>query len=168
GGQLPESPDGGVERGEYPDLSERESGGREQQREQAPGQAVVEVVDHAGLRGRRQRRLPVRDERGDAAGRQVRTVCTGGVITGLVPGVSTGLADEERRETEAEGGVGEGEQERRRPQPVLGGERAGGGGRRGDGEVAGGFVEAHGQASAVWGGGVGFTEAGGGPGQSLG
>ena len=94
-------------------------------------------------------------------------MCTGGVITGLVPGVSTGLADEERRETEAEGGVGESEQERRRPQPVLGGERAGGGGRRGDGEVAGGFVEAHGQAAPVWAGEVDFHDDGGGPGQPL-
>src|SRR6266508_1584656 len=119
GRELAESPDGWVERGEYPDLAQRESGGGEQQREQAPGEAVVEVVDHAGLRRRGQRGFAVADQRGDLSGGQVG----------------------------AEGAVG--------------------GGGAGDGEVAGGLVETHGQAAAVRAGEVDFHDDGGGPGQAL-
>src|SRR5438067_2306001 len=55
----------------------------------------------------------------------------------------------------------------RGPQAVVGGEGAGGGGGAGEGEVAGGFVESHGQAAAVGAGEVDFHDDGGGPGQSL-
>src|SRR3712207_8761964 len=45
GDQLPESPDRGVDRGEDPDARDREPSGSEQDREQAPSEAVVEVVE---------------------------------------------------------------------------------------------------------------------------
>ena len=49
GDELPGAPHGGVEGGEHPDLTDAEPVGGEQHGEQAPGQAVVEVVDQAGL-----------------------------------------------------------------------------------------------------------------------
>ena len=57
GDELAEPPHGGVERGEHADLADGQAGGGEQEREQAPGQAVVEVVDQPGLAGRGQGRL---------------------------------------------------------------------------------------------------------------
>ncbi len=71
-----------------------------------------------------------------------------GVAGGLELGVVAGLADEHRRQAEAERGEGDAEQERRGAQPVAGGEVAGGQGGDGDGAVAGGLVEAHGQAAS--------------------
>ena len=47
--QLAESPHGGVERGEHADAADRQPGVGEEDREQTPGEAVVEVVDEAGL-----------------------------------------------------------------------------------------------------------------------
>ena len=91
----------------------------------------------------------------------------GGAGAGFVVGVAAGFPDEERGQAQAERGVGQGEQERGRAQPIVGGEGAGGGGGTGDGEVAGGFVEAHGQAAAVRAGEVDLHDDGGGPGQAL-
>ena len=98
GDELPEAPHGGVERGEHADPGDRQAGGGEQDREQAPGQPVVEVVDQAGLAGRGQRRfaeagvgedLPVGE-----LGVQVVVAAVGAVRCGcgLEPGVAAGLA----------------------------------------------------------------------------
>src|SRR6266545_3207810 len=53
GQELAEAPHAGIDGGEHPDLRDGQAVGGEQHREQAPGQAVVEVVDHAGLADRR-------------------------------------------------------------------------------------------------------------------
>src|SRR6266568_3912203 len=167
GGELTEAPHGGVERGEYADLAEGEPGGGEQQGEQTPGQPVIEVVHHAGLRRRGEGGFAVADQRGDAAGGQGGAVDAGRRVGGFVVGVAAGFPDEEGGQAEAEGGVHEAEQERCRAQPVVRCEVAGGGGRCGDGEVAGGFVEAHGQAAPVGAGEVDFHDDRGRPGQAL-
>ena len=72
-----------------------------------------------------------------------------GVAAGLEAGVAAGLADRERGQAEAEGGVGDAEEERLGAQPVRGGEVAGGERGGGDGAVAGGLVEPHRQAAAA-------------------
>ena len=56
-------------------------------------------------------------------------------VAGFVPGVVAGFADGQGGQAEAERGEGEAEVERRGPQPVAGGEVAGG--QRGDGDGAG-------------------------------
>ena len=132
GDQLPEAPDGRVEGGEDADAADGQAGGGEQEREQAPGEAVVEVVHQPGLAGRGQRRfahaglgedLPV----GQLAVQVVvPSVGPGGVAAGLEAGVAAGLADRQGGQAEAERGVGDAEVERLRAQPVGGGEVAGG------------------------------------------
>ncbi len=57
GHELAEAPDRGVDGREHADTCDGESRGGEVQREDAPGEAVVEVVDEAGLAARRQRWL---------------------------------------------------------------------------------------------------------------
>ena len=49
GVELAQSPSGGVERGEDPDPADGDTGGGEEDGEQAPGEPVVEVVDEPGL-----------------------------------------------------------------------------------------------------------------------
>ena len=111
--ELAESPDGGVERGEDADLADGQAGGGEQDREQAPGQAVVEVVDHAGLAGRGQRRLakagldedlPVGELGVEVVVAAVDAGCMG---PRLEAGVAAGLAHDEGGQAEAERGVGD-------------------------------------------------------------
>ena len=70
------------------------------------------------------------------------------VVGGFVTGMSSGLADEEHGQAEPETGEREAEEERLRPQPRVLGDVAGGEGGDGDRAVAGGFVEAHGEAAA--------------------
>src|SRR5256885_441870 len=55
---LSEAPDGRVEGGEYADAGEGKSVGGVQEREDSPGEGIVEVVDHAGLAGRGQAAFP--------------------------------------------------------------------------------------------------------------
>ena len=132
GDELAETPDRRVDRGEHADAADREAGVGEEDREQPPGEAVVEVVDEPGLRRRRQRLLPERGEGEDLAGGElvVEGVVGGDVVGGFVAGVVVGLADEQGRDPESEAGVGEAEEERCRAQPVLLGDVAGG--ERGD------------------------------------
>src|SRR5690606_40565716 len=65
----------------------------------------------------------------------------------FVFGVPAGLAHEECGETEAECGVGDAEVEGLGAQAVVRGEEPGGECGERDGAVAGGFVEAHGEAA---------------------
>ncbi len=169
GVELAEAPGGGVEGGEDADASDREAGGGEEDGEQAPGEAVVEVVDQPGLRARRQRLVAERGEPEDLAGRQPVVMCGagGGVVAGFVAGVGVGLAHRERGQAEAEGGVGEAEVERCGAQAVFGGDPAGGEGGDGDGAVAGGFVEAHGEPAAGGADEVDLHDHGGRPGEPL-
>jgi hypothetical protein len=79
----------------------------EQDGEQAPGDAVVEVVDQAGLAGGGQGRLGEAGQPGDLAGAQVAAQVIGGgpVSRGLVPGVAAGFPDRGRGQPQAEGRV---------------------------------------------------------------
>jgi hypothetical protein len=105
GGELGEAPNGGVERAVEPDLGQGQAMAGEQDREQAPGQAVVEVVHQSGLRRRRQGRFCDAGVGEDLRGGQV-------AVWGsrLVPGMTPGFLDGEGGQ--AEGGVGDAEQER--------------------------------------------------------
>jgi hypothetical protein len=47
--ELPETPHRGVDRGEHTDPCDRETGVREEDREESPREPVVEVVDEPGL-----------------------------------------------------------------------------------------------------------------------
>ena len=166
--ELPEAPHGRVEGGEDADAADGEPGVGEEDREQPPGEAVVEVVDQPGLRARRQRPVPEGGEREDLPGGQVAWWrAFGGVVGGLVAGVAAGLAHEERGQAEAERGVGDAEEERLGAQPVLLGDVAGGEGGEGDGAVAGGFVEAHGEPAAGRADEVDLHDHGGRPGEAL-
>jgi hypothetical protein len=132
GGQLPEPPHGRVERGENPDAGDGQAGGGEQHREQAPGEAVVEVVHQTGLAGRGQRRFA---HAGLGEDLPVGQIAVQVVVPAVGPCVwlpasrrawsrvsRTARLDKPR----AEGGVGDAEVERLRAQPVGGGEVAGG------------------------------------------
>ena len=72
GDELAEPPDRGVERGEDADAADGEPGGGEVEREEAPGEAVVEVVDEPGLAARRERRLREAREDEHLAGARAR------------------------------------------------------------------------------------------------
>ena len=148
--------------------SDGEPGVGEVEGEQPPGQAVVEVVDQPGLGARRQRPVPKGGEREDLLGGQADFVAAfGGVVGGLVAGVAPGLTHEEGGQAESERGVGHAEEERFGAQPVLLGDVAGGEGGEGDGAVAGGLVEAHGEAAAGGADEVDLHDHRGGPGEAL-
>jgi hypothetical protein len=82
-------------------------------------------------------------------------------------GVVMGFADRQDGQSQADGDERGAEQERPGAQPVGCGDVAGGQGGDCDAEVAGGFVQAHGQAAAFWADEVHFHHHGGGPGQAL-
>ena len=58
GEELAEAPDGRIQRRQQADLGDGEAAADKQQRQQPPGEAVVEVVDQPGLAAGRQGRLP--------------------------------------------------------------------------------------------------------------
>ena len=147
GDDLTDAPDGRVERGQHADLADREPGGREEQRQQAPGHPVVEVVDEAGLATR-----PTGRDRGTSSARRPRATAEPSgrrAISLLVLDVPARLAHEERpRAPSPRPAIGKAEEERPGPkavpaaamQPVasaVSGDRA----------VAGGLVEAHREAA---------------------
>jgi len=82
-------------------------------------------------------------------------------------GVRAGLADQQRRQPQAEAGVGQAEVERLGTQPGSGGDQPGEVGGEGDREVAGGFVEAHRQPAAAWAGQIDLHDHRGRPAQAL-
>src|SRR5262249_49988188 len=71
GAELPGTPDRRVEGGEYADLPHGKAVPGEQDREQAPGEPVVEVVDPAGLGAGRQGRVGAGGRTGPLAGAPV-------------------------------------------------------------------------------------------------
>ena len=103
GRELAQAPDRGVERGEYADSRDRQSGAGEQHREQPPGEPVVEVVDQPGLAGRGQgwfvkaglgEDLPLAEL---CVQVRVPSVCPPAVLRRLELGVATGLLHRQGR-----------------------------------------------------------------------
>ena len=93
GPDLPDAPDGGVDAGDEPDLADARAVGGEEQRHQAPGERVVEVVDQSGLRARAQRRLaPARV--GERLAERRRALVAAGVALLLERDVRGGVAHE--------------------------------------------------------------------------
>jgi hypothetical protein len=148
GPDLAGAPDGRVEGGDEADRSDAGAVGGEEQWDEPPGERVVEVVDQAGLRARSQRgRAPGRvgERPAQRRGRLIR----GPVVARLLQGdVRGGVADKEdagRQSEDGDGGAGGDEH-------VAGGEvgrePAAERGRGGHAAVAGGLVEAEGQAAA--------------------
>jgi hypothetical protein len=179
---LAQAPDGRIQRSQQADLADRQAAADEQQRQQAPGEPVVEVVDQAGLAAGGQGRLAEAGADHDLAGGQplpagrlwllvwawVGVGCPLGVSQlGFQLGMPLGLVDQQRRQAEADAGVGQAEVERFGPQPGSGGDEAGEVGGEGDRQVAGGFVEAHGQPAALRSGQVDLHDDGGRPAQAL-
>ena len=89
------------------------------------------------------------------------------VVAGFQLGVAAGLADEHRAQAQGNQRIRQAEQKRRGPQTVMGGEVAGQQRGERDGAVAGGLVEAHGQAALAGADEVDFHDDGGRPGQAL-
>jgi hypothetical protein len=128
GDQLPGPPYGGVQRGENADLGDAQPVGGEQEREDAPSEGIVEVVDHAGLAGGGQGGFGEAGAPGDLARAQVEARAVAG---GLGAGVLAGFSYSQAGQSEAEGGVGDAEQERLGAQPGVCGDGSGGpGGHR--------------------------------------
>ncbi len=88
---------------------DRESLGREVERKQPPGQAIVAVVDQSRLGGGGERTLPEARQGEDLAGAQ--TPGATDVAECLQLGVFAGLSHEEARQPQPESGVGQAEEE---------------------------------------------------------
>ena len=126
GHQLAEPPDRRIDRGQRADLGDAQTRRGVVDRQQPPGEAVVEVVHEPGLAGGGERRLAEAREREHPARREpAREVLAAGMGGRLVAGVAAGLADEDRRQAQAEARVGEPEQERRRTKPPALGDEPG-------------------------------------------
>ena len=143
GEQLGDAPGRRIDRGEGSDLREVHPRGCEQQREQAPGHAVVEIVDETGLADARQ----VLVEQGGAPedfalgryafGRQLtkKFRFDGNVVPGL--------AHDECRQQQPERCENDAEVERFGPQAVMRRDEAGRQRAAGDGKIARELVEPH-------------------------
>ncbi len=173
GGQLADSPHGRVQRREDADPADGQAGRGEQDREQPPGEAVVEVVDQPGLAGRGQGRfleagldehLPVGELVVQVV---VASVGAGDVADGLETRVFAGLLHGEGGQSQTESREGDAEQEGRGPQPVGLGQISGGQRGRGDGGIPGGLVQSHRESPPGRADEVDLHHHGGGPGQSL-
>ena len=163
---MADAPHAGIDRGEHPDGFDRQPTGGEQEREDAPGEAVDGIVDEPGLADGAEGGVAPGGA-GEDDPEPVVGVGLGSGGVGLVAGVAVGFAHEEGRETEAEPGKGDPEVERFGAKPVMGGDRTGGQRGKGDGAIAGGFVETEGQAPAGGADEVDLHDDGGGPGHAL-
>src|SRR5215831_5862066 len=136
GGGLAADPVGEVSGGDHPggpheriqgldvaDAGDRDAVADQQDRQHDPDQAVVEVVDQPGLADRGQGAVGPRDPPGDVAERGPRPGLAG-VLAGLGAGPGGGVADRERRQGQAGGGVAHAEQFGGRAQPEPGGQVA--------------------------------------------
>ncbi|BAS18277.1 hypothetical protein AHiyo8_65800 [Arthrobacter sp. Hiyo8] len=166
---MPGSPDRRVDGGEDADAFDAEPSGGEQDWKQSPGQAVVEVVDHAGLADGRQGFVAEAGQHEDFPVAQPGTVaCTDGKVGGRFRrGMVVCFADGQHGEAQADGNERGAQQERSGTEPVRGGNISGGQGGAGDAEVTRGFVQSHGQAAPLRADEVHFHHDGGGPGQAL-
>jgi hypothetical protein len=139
----------------------------EEQRDQAPGERVVEVVDQAGLGAGAQRGGPPGRLREGLPHRRRHGIVAGLVARLLERDVRGGVAHEDDRHHErgdGDGCAGDDEDVARR---VLGGEPPRGHGRKGDAAVAGGFVEAECQPAAFGSDEVDLHDDGHGPREPL-
>jgi hypothetical protein len=95
---LAEPPHGRVDRDQDADAVDGDAGGGEQDWEQSPGQAEVEVVDQAGLAGRGQRWFGEGGAGEDLpVGQRTVMVVVGVVVLGCFQvGVAAGFADKGR------------------------------------------------------------------------
>ena len=180
--QLAEAPDGRIQRSQQADLGDGEAATDEQQGQQPPREPVVEVVDQPGLAAGRQGWLAEAGADKDFAGGgpfnagcTQRSVAGSGLATRVQPGSvsqASSWAWPGSRGPPAPTTPGRG---RRRPgrgrtvraQPGVGGDQAGEVGGEGDGEVAGGLVQAHGQPAALRAGEVDLHDHRGRPAQPL-
>src|SRR3972149_6384942 len=101
---LGDAPDRRVDRHQQPDLAERQAGTGEEEREDAPGQAIVEVVDEAGLARRRERWIAECARGDDAPQAGAGVVRVGGRRGRLVRHVAGRLAHQPGRDAEPQGG----------------------------------------------------------------
>jgi hypothetical protein len=147
GPKLRHAPSRWVDEREQTDLADRQTGRREEEREQTPRQPVVEVVDEPRLTGARQRRIAPAHAR-----EQPRRVASPGVVSSgmvvclrLVPHVPHRVANEQLREGEPQDDRSDTEVEGLRPQPVA--RRDLTGRIRGERhrQIAGELVQAHGE-----------------------
>lgn len=124
GEELTQAPHRRVEGRQHAERATESPAEASKDREEAPRQAVVEVVDQTRLTGSRQgglserrlrEHLPVREV---AAQVVVTAVDTRDVSRALEPRMLACLTDEQHRHAEAEGGIRHPEQERRRAQSV--------------------------------------------------
>jgi hypothetical protein len=167
GGDLGDAPHAGIDRGDQSDLRGAGAVRGEEQRHEPPGEAVVEVVDQAGLRAGAQR--------GDAVGgagerlAQPRWVAVGRRVMGglLQRDVRRGVTHEDHREQQR----GHRDHGARHDEHVargeLGGQDAAEAGGQRDAAVARGLVEAERQPAAPRANQVDLHHHGHGPRQAL-
>lgn len=165
GGELAETPDGGIERDEEGDLGDVQSCAGEEEREDAPGEPEVEIVHQSCLAGGGKGGLSPGRVGEDAGVRQTRLCRLH--RRGFECDVVAGFPDEHGREDQREDRVAESEQERRGAQSVLFGEHPGQ--ERGDRDcsVACGLVQSHGQSALTGADQVDLHHHCGRPGQAL-
>ncbi len=102
---LRDAPDGRVERGDQADLADAGAVGGEEERNEAPGEGVVEVVDQAGLRARAQRGLAVAGVARTRCAAWVAVSSALGVLARLLErDVGGGVAHEEHRDDKGDDG----------------------------------------------------------------
>ncbi|MFK4101488.1 hypothetical protein ACI2L1_15665 [Streptomyces sp. NPDC019531] len=122
GGDLAEAPEDGVQALDQSDRGEPEPVVGEEEREDAPGEAVVEVVDEAGLAGAAQRAVV---PGGVGEGGLQAAVLAGGQVLGVLGefegDVCDGVADDEGP-GEARDNEDDADEFRDRAQAVGGGE----------------------------------------------
>ena len=147
GEQLAPAPQHRVQALDQPDRGQPEPVGGEQQREHRPGQPVVEVVGQPGLGHPAQRPAPPAGVLDHGPEGDLGPPRAGGCFFNReVPG---GVPDHRRGQDQPGHGVDHADQLGHRPQPVGLGQVPGRQRGRAHGHVPGGFVQAHGHATAT-------------------
>jgi hypothetical protein len=147
--QLRDAPRRGIDRSEGRDLFDVHVRGREEQGEEAPRHAIVEIVDQARLADAREVSIAQGRAPEDLALVELGCGCSVRVQRRLVGDVMLRLAHDECRQPEPGGDEADAEIERLRPQTVVGGDPSCGERAASHREIAGELVEPHRHAAPL-------------------
>jgi hypothetical protein len=166
GQDLADPPDTRVQPGDEAHLRRRGAIGGQEERDDPPGQGVVEVVDQAGLRARSQLRPAIRRV-GEHLGESRRSLVAVVVALLLQTHVARGIADEGDGDPQGDQGdsrrAGDEDVPRREVRCKPSADRC----RDRDSAVASGLVEAEGKPAALWADEVDLHDDGHRPGEAL-
>ena len=167
GGDLRDAPHARIHGRHEPDLGDARTVRGEEQRDESPGEPVVEVVDEARLRARAKRGHAVRGLRERGAQSRWRGGGAGVLVCLLKRDVRGGVADEQHRQQEGDhGDHGAGDHEDIAGGELCGEQAADPGGER-DAAVAGGLIEAECKSAAARADEVDLHDDRHGPGKAL-